>query len=376
MNILHITASYKPAYVYGGPVVSVSALCEQLQSRGVQITVFSTTANGNAELDVPTNSPVPVDGISVYYFKRISGDPTHLSPGFLRKLWVSCRQFDVIHVHTWWNTFSVLGALIGVIRGVPVVLSPRGTLSTYSFRGKNRSLKALIHFFFGRWLLPKFWFHVTSYHEEKDIYRFGSTRKIVTIPNMVRFPATVPAPNVAGEVFRLVFFSRIDEKKGLDLLIRALATVDIPYTLHVGGMGDAGYIDSLKVLAAALGVSVGWKGQINGDSKYDFLAGYDMSVLPSLNENFGNVVIESLSVGTPVLVSNEVGLCEYIEASGFGWVCDPAADAIREAIRSAYHDKQKRDHIRETAPKTILSDFDSNQFADQYIGFYRTIVHE
>jgi glycogen synthase len=58
MKILHIIASYKPAYVYGGPVMSVSMLAEQLALAGNQVDVYTTTANGKTELPVKTGHQV------------------------------------------------------------------------------------------------------------------------------------------------------------------------------------------------------------------------------------------------------------------------------------------------------------------------------
>src|SRR3954454_18707741 len=87
MGILFITPSYKPAYCYGGPTISVSELAEALVAIGHNITVYTTTANGETELEVATEYATDVNGVEVYYFKRITGDHTHVSPALWRKLW-------------------------------------------------------------------------------------------------------------------------------------------------------------------------------------------------------------------------------------------------------------------------------------------------
>jgi len=74
MKILHVVPSYKPAYEYGGTIESVARLCEGLTAMGIQVKVFTTTANGNAELDVAKNVEHNVDGVSVIYFKRYFKD--------------------------------------------------------------------------------------------------------------------------------------------------------------------------------------------------------------------------------------------------------------------------------------------------------------
>ena len=69
MRILHFIPVYKPAWRYGGPVRSVSELCEELVAQGVAVTVFTTNTDGNGVLDVPTDQPVIVNGVQVYYFQ-------------------------------------------------------------------------------------------------------------------------------------------------------------------------------------------------------------------------------------------------------------------------------------------------------------------
>ena len=71
MHIGVVFPYYKPATVYGGPVRSVSALCEGLMKAGAQVTVLTTNANGAEALTVTTGQPVNVDGVPVYYYPRL-----------------------------------------------------------------------------------------------------------------------------------------------------------------------------------------------------------------------------------------------------------------------------------------------------------------
>jgi glycogen synthase len=70
MNLLFITPYYKPAYVYGGPVVSNSALCEALARRGVNVTVLTTNAGGKDDLEGPTGELISRDGVRLYVCRR------------------------------------------------------------------------------------------------------------------------------------------------------------------------------------------------------------------------------------------------------------------------------------------------------------------
>jgi len=63
--------SYKPAYQYGGPVNSVSKLCELLTENGIYTKVLTTTGNGKEELDVETGREIIVDGVPVFTLNAI-----------------------------------------------------------------------------------------------------------------------------------------------------------------------------------------------------------------------------------------------------------------------------------------------------------------
>ncbi|HTE01349.1 MAG TPA: hypothetical protein VK668_18815, partial [Mucilaginibacter sp.] len=80
MKILQVNASYKPAYVYGGPTMSVSKLSEQMVKAGCIVEVFTTTANGPVELPVVPDKQTNIDGVPVTYFKRLTKDHSHFSP--------------------------------------------------------------------------------------------------------------------------------------------------------------------------------------------------------------------------------------------------------------------------------------------------------
>ncbi|GGH15200.1 XrtY-associated glycosyltransferase XYAG1 [Mucilaginibacter phyllosphaerae] len=376
MKVLHIIAAYKPAYIYGGPTMSASMLCEQLNQAGTAVEVFATTANGAGELPVTANLPVKVDGVTVTYFKRITKDHTHFSPALFNDLRKRAHEFDLIHIHAWWNLVSVFSAVIAQSKGIPLIISPRGTLSDYSFLNKNSGVKGLIHKLLGKKLLAKSHIHVTSKREEESIKKLVKPLSIISIPNFVKPGNTLIKKQPAGGLLKLLFFSRIEPKKGLDILLHALAFVTIPFHLTIAGDGDKEYTDALKALVTnpALSSKITWAG-FYGDDKFDLLAAHHLLVLPSHDENFGNVVIESLSVGTAVLVSENVGLAGYVDKLKLGWVCQTNAPAVSNAINTIGAQlKQDLQTIRDTAPAIVRDDFTGNKLVQQYIQYYNNTI--
>lgn len=359
--------------------MSVSMLSEQLAVYGINVQVYTTTANGSAELPVVTGVPTNVDGVPVTYFKRLTGDHTHFSPALLRKIWVHAADFDIIHVHAWWNLVSLGACLIARIRGIRIVISPRGTLSDYSFRKRNSYAKMMLHWLVGKPLLEQAHIHVTSGHEELSVLNIIRPKSIINLPNFVKLPSVMPGPfrAVPDGAFRLLFFSRIDEKKGIDLLINALPLLDFPYTLTIAGPGDSAYINQLKESARQNGAAqnITWLGLQTVD-KFDLLAAHDLIILPSQDENFGNVLIESLSQGTAVLVSPFVGLADYIAHHDLGWICEPEPRVIGSTINTIAADQDKIRRIRTDAPNIIRFDFEETALTGRYVELYTRILNQ
>lgn len=377
MKILQINASYKPAYIYGGPTMSVAKLSEQLVKAGCITEVFTTTANGAFELPVNLNSKTNVDGVDVTYFKRLTKDHTHFSPAILTKLWKEAPNFDLVHIHAWWNLVSIFSALIALIKKKPVLISPRGTLSSYSFNNKNSLIKKLINNLLGKHLLKRSYLHATSNSERDALAAIIKPKHIFNIPNFVNINTAInTGASDDGPVFKLLFLSRIEEKKGLDILLNALPAINIPYSLTIAGDGDKNYTDHLKNIARhnSIDANITWIGFQN-ETKFDVLRDHQLLVLPSYDENFGNVVIESLSVGTPVLVSGHVGLADYVVKNNFGWVCETTPESVSNAINNiAINQTAQIRHIRTNAPEIIRDDFDEDKLIQKYIDMYRQII--
>ena len=357
--------------------MSVSMLSEQLILAGVQTDVFTTTANGKVELDVIANETTIVDGVSVTYFKRLTKDHSHFSPALFRKLWISVKSYDIVHIHAWWNLVSLFSAFIAILRGVTVIISPRGTLSPYSFQNKNIGPKWLIHHLFGKALMTRSFFLATSTREKDAIFAIINAKEIEILPNFVKLPQNpIVSQHKTSEVLKLLFFSRIEQKKGLDILFEALAHVNIPYTLSIAGNGDATYIEELKKLASKYNLTnkIDWLG-FQKQNKFSLLNSFDLFVLPSHDENFGNAVIESLASGTPVLISENVGLADYIEKNDLGWICKTNPESISAIInRIGNGENEKLKTIRAKASNIIYADFKPENLILKYKDYYNKIA--
>ncbi|WP_443938101.1 XrtY-associated glycosyltransferase XYAG1 [Pedobacter sp. MW01-1-1] len=385
MKIIHITASYKPAFIYGGPVQSVAKLCEATTnlSGNHTIEVLCTTANGQEELAVQKGAKQVVENVSVTYYPRITKDHTHFSPALLwglRKKIKSTSVPMVIHIHAWWNLVSIFSCWLAKYYRVPVVLSPRGMLTNYSQTNRNTFFKNLIHRSIGKKLLRYCHFHATSEQEKREIQEIIQGKSITVIPNLVKQNEEALNPKILEKEapLKLIFLSRIEEKKGLEILFQALSTLSIPFTLSIGGSGKKEYVEALKKQAKNLNIAgkISWLGQVSDDLKFNVLQQHDVLVLSSYNENFANVVIESLSVGTAVLISKHVGLAEYISQHNLGWVTYLTPSSIQQALVDAAHNRHKLQEIQKQAPQLVYQDFNDHTLISHYMDLYAKVTSD
>ena len=378
MNLLHVIPTYKPAYIYGGTITAIGLLCETLTHKGnCKVTVLSTTANGKEELPVYKHAPKKVDGIDVYYFPRWTKDHSQLSPALLWYLFRHAKKFEVVHIHSWWNLSVLLAAGICLLRGIKPVLSPHGMLSPFTIRGR---FKPLFHRFIGKKLLKNTFLHTTSAQELAECLTLIPDWQHHNLPNFLDFDSLPPTKkqtlqsptDTSTAPFKLLFLSRLHQKKGVELLFDALAKVPFDWTLTMAGGGETDYLEQLEKQSQNLHIDhkINWLGWVDAHGRLAAFEAADLLVLPSHNENFALVVIESLAVGTPVLVSKYVGLADYVAEKDLGWVCDTTVDSLTETLGEAHYQQAKRAEISARSSVQMRADFDPSVLVRKYVKMY------
>lgn len=137
-----------------------------------------------------------------------------------------------------------------------------------------------------------------------------------------------------GESFQIVFVGQLIHRKGLDLLLEALAELEKSnWILHVVGDGRqrARYEDLARRLR--LTGRIIWHGTLPNVEVRRLLAGVDCLVLPSRHDGWGAVVNEALMSGTPVLCTDACGASELLVTPEVGTVVRAnSVDALRTGI--------------------------------------------
>ena len=190
-----------------------------------------------------------------------------------------------------------------------IIIAPRGELFPAAISKSNFKKRVFLKVL-GK-VQSNISFHVTSPEEFVLVQKtFPKARNVKIIPNYQPIDSLA---NVENEGY-VLFLGRINPIKNLEVAIKALQLLKLErgLALNLNIAGEAllpaekEYMTMLKVLAADCGVSkqVNFIGKIQGREKHDYLQKALCLVLPSHSENFGNVVVEALSRGTPVIASN------------------------------------------------------------------------
>ena len=235
MRILHIVPSYYPAHRYGGPIQSVHNLNKDLVKQGADVTVYTTSADGSDDLQVPYGVPVDCDGVKVYYFKL----------GFLRPWFYSCtlhtmlaktaKDFDIIHITSVFLFASTLGAYYAKKYKKPYIISPRGSLMKEPIMRKSSFLKRIYIACIEKYNLRNATIHFTADIEREEYLKLHlPLHNSFVIPNgldvekfdvQTEHHAFRDAFHISYDKRIVLFLGRISWKKGFDTLIPAFKKV-------------------------------------------------------------------------------------------------------------------------------------------------------
>lgn len=342
-RVLHVTPSFFPATRYGGPAAALYDLCRAQQAAGLKVRVLtSDAAGGKTRLWGLSGRFVTDHGVPTLYGRATIGEDIapELLPSLLRELaWA-----DVVHVTGLWSPTSllgILGATCAVGRRKPCVVSPRGALLPWALR-QGSSKKQIFLRLFAPVLRRVAGWHATSDEEAAAISQLdaprivGGAAAVAVVPNGIDVP-TMLAPRVGDPI--IVALGRVHPVKNLELALDALALLrrsEPRATLQIIGSSDEQpqYGDLLRHKAATLGLadSVQFSGELVGEAKNAALRAASLLWLCSHMESFGNVVLEALAQGTPVVAAQTTPWHGLDEIGGGRWV-SATAEAFVSATR-------------------------------------------
>ena len=216
-------------------------------------------------------------------------------------------QVDICHIQGLWQYGGHLLASYARRHRLPYVVTLRGMLYPQALAQKTLKKKLALLLYQNRDLRQAACIQVTCAEELRHFRDLGFRTPAALIPNAVELPDPLPEPTPPSDVFRIGYLGRLHPRKQVERLIYALAELpsDRPSELMIIGSGDEKYTAFLKREVERLNLSsrVRFTGFLTGEEKAAALRQCSLIAIPSDFENFGNIVLDALALGIPVVSS-------------------------------------------------------------------------
>jgi glycosyltransferase involved in cell wall biosynthesis len=320
-NIVVFIDWFTPGYKAGGPVRSCVNLIEHLKDEYNFYVITGDTDYGEAlpYKNIATNKwNVLEEGVNVYYFSR-----KHLSLSSIRKLLSEIPNIHKYYLNSVFSYFYTFIPLVILKNKNNVILAPRGMFAKSALSIKPLKKNIFIAMVKMLGLYKNISFQATSANEENDIKSvIGENAKISLAPNLSRKVqlVTQTRKKKAGAV-RLLYLARTSPEKNLLYALEVLKSItnNIVFDLY-GVINDEDYWEKCKKVIDLLPqhIVVTYKGLVKSEAIYSVISEYDFLFLPTLGENFGHSIIESFSVGCPVIISDKTPW-RNLQQKNIGW---------------------------------------------------------
>ncbi len=342
----------------GGVQGQVLGLARALRSHGHHVRVLGPCDGAPPEVGItPLGNSVPTAANGS--MAPVAPDPSNA----LRTLAaLRDEQFDVVHLHEPIAPGCTVTTLVW--GGAPLV----GTFHAAGTSAAYRWLAPLT-----RWLADRLTVRCAVSEDARDLAARHLGGEYVLLHNGIdveRFTKATPWPTDGPTV---LFLSRHEERKGLDVLIAALSRLPDHARVWIASDGP----DTVRLKAAAAGDHrVEWLGRIEEEEKIRRLRGADVLCAPSLRgESFGMILLEAMAAETPIVASDLPGYRKVVGHAEPAAVLVPPGDAVAlgDAVRLVLQDPQLAASLA-AAGEARASTFSMDRLAERYVDLYRTAI--
>lgn len=352
-----------------GPSYSVVRLCESEIALGADLSL--------AALDWAPIADPPgfLETFPLGFGPRKLGS----SPAMRR--WIQAevrdRDIDLVHNHSLWMMPNVYPGPICRAAGVPLILSPRGTLSQWAMQSGSPVKKVFWPLIQRPVLESATFFHATAYSEYEDIRRLGFRQPVAVIPNGIDMP--IVHENKSKTNRTLLFLGRIHPVKGLEMLLPAWKTLQSRFPewqLKIIGPDNRGHLSKMLALAESLDLQrIEFCGPRFGEAKTQAYADADLFVLPTYSENFGMAVAEALAAGTPTVVTQGAPWAG-LEQQNAGWWVDINVEALVAGLEAAMaKDRSALSCMGQNGKAWMAAEYSWSEIGKRMLQTYEWVLH-
>ena len=370
---------YLPGTKAGGPVRSVYSLLSLLKN---DFDFYLIT--GNCDLgsdspydDITSNTLFKIEDINYYYFDLKTLDSKNML------MLLNTIAPDLIYLNSFWSfnfSINIVKLKFNRLIKAPVLLAPRGMLGKGALGLK--SLKKQTYIFLTKQLgwYKSILFHATQQQEESDIHLKFRSAKIFIAPNINALPATQNKSLKTVNHLKLFFLSRISRVKNLHFALEILKSIPPDYTIDYdifGNIESQDYWNECKKIIDILPkhVKVNYQRELQFNEVQQTIGNYHFLFMPTLNENFGHSIVESLLCGCPAIISDQTPWTDLeINQAGFAISLNNTPAFVEAIVNSAQLNQEQFKKTSNEATVYIRKKIDLELVHHQYKKLFNEII--
>jgi len=366
-----------PKIIYDHAVVQIKL--------GAEVTILTPISDGQKLYAIPEGAKVIT--CKRHWFSKFWAE---FSPELYTWIKAHGNEYDIIHIHGVWHFAGVAPYLAGI--KTAKCITTHGLLDRWTI-GKGYWKKYLFGLLFQkRILINTELVQINNADEQEDLKRFLGFEhpNVKIIPNGMNLEdfSKLPAKGIFRDKFQIpddkkivLFMSRINLKKGLDLLLPAFKKVASQRSdcLLVLAGSDDGYLTETQrfIKEKSLEKSMKLVGMLIGNDKLAALSDTDIFVLPSHSEGFSIATLEALISGVPSLLSDRVGFGEAIRETNAAHLVALTQESITEGLIQMLDDEDYCKTLSKNGINLVNNRYDIKIVAKQlYMEFEKIMKDE
>ena len=343
-RVLIITGRYLPGYRDGGPVRSIVNLVDWMGD-DYDFRIMC--------LDRDHGDDRPYPGITVCSYNNVGKAKVWYTPKFIEEdILKLSSDADVVYVCGPYSDYARMTMRLKKAEKItaPLYVASMGSFSSEAFRLKGFKKRLFIAYMKLAGMFDDVIWSVTSEREEAELKSVtGRYSRCVIASDLPRRTQTEHTGTKSDELLKVCFVSRIARKKNLISIPDILSLIGDEHNIHVdvyGACEDRGYFEECSRKFDALcrehpHFTWEYKGEADGEEVPSIFADHDAFLFPTLGENYGHVIAESLAAGCIPVISDTTPWLD-LDKNGCGYVC-PLKDkaAFARAVDELFHTSAK-----------------------------------
>lgn len=368
-RLLILSDWFIPAVNAGGPVRSVLAIVEALKEQ-FDISVLTSDRDFRAEKpfsNIKTDVWLEKEGYRCMYLS-----PKQLLKSVRKEVEEPYHKIYLNSLFSKCFTLEVLRKLSREEKRKKVILAPRGMLAEGALGLKSFKKKSFLKL--SKWygLYKGVTWHASSQIESDQITKVFPGDKVKVLQNLAILSEKEKQGKEKGEALEMVTIARISPVKNLFFVLQCITELKTPYHWSIyGPIEDREYYKKCRAYVLKHDLAVSFKGEIPSNKVAEELKQYNLFVLPTLGENFGHAIAESLQASLPVIISDKtpwLGLKE--SKAGYDLPLDNKREWIRviDAFSKMGNDEYAR--WREGAWKLAEQRLNNKELLEGYVQLF------